>query len=126
MSTQNKKIGVFLDNIGRIIMGNVVGQDKETTSIENPALVHIQPHPQTNQLQLQLLPLFFKEFQADRSKPTVWKFRNNIITVAEPIELSDQFLAQYQQTFAGGAPQMTNEENPVEVVKLFDDEEKKD
>ena len=104
-------------------MGNVVGQDKETTHIENPALVHIQPHPQTNQLQLQLLPLFFKEFQADRSKATVWKFRNNIITVAEPIDFSPQFLAQYEQTFA--IPVQATEAKQTEVVKLFDEEEKK-
>lgn len=123
MSTTSNKTTVFLDNLGRIIIGKVTAQDKETTTVENPALVHIQPHPQSNQLQLQLLPLFFREFQADKALSTAWKFRNANITPSVDVELSPQLLAQYEQVFA--APQSAAAQKSTEVVKLFDEEESK-
>jgi len=125
MSTTNN-VTVFLDTIGRIIIGEVVSQDKTTTKIQNPAVVHIQTQPQTNQLQLQILPLFFREFLADRNVPTVWSFKNENIAPSEGIELSPQFIAQYKQGFAPiTAAPASNENKPVEVVKLFDEEESK-
>lgn len=123
MSTTSNQTTVFLDNLGRIIIGKVTAQDKETTTVENPALVHIQPHPQSNQLQLQLLPLFFREFQADKTLATAWKFRNAHITPSVNVELSPQLLAQYDQVFA--APQSAAAQKSTEVVKLFDEEESK-
>lgn len=118
MSNSTKQLTVFLDNIGRTIIGKIVNQDDSVLTIENPALVHIQPNSQTNQLQLQILPLFFKEFQADRNQPTVWNFKKSNITTSENIPFAPQFVAQYEQMFQ--PPQTTPQEN--KVVKLFDDE----
>jgi hypothetical protein len=120
MSNTNKELTVFLDNIGRTVIGKIVKQDNETLTIENPALVHIQANPQTNQLQLQILPLFFREFQADKTEPTVWNFRKANITTSETIPFAVQFSAQYEQLFA--APQQPQQKE-TKVVKLFDDEE---
>lgn len=111
---------VFLDNIGRTILGKKVNETNTHVSIENPALVHINANPQTNQLQLQILPLFFKEFQADKSESTVWKYNKNSITESETITFAFQFVAQYEQMFAAAPVQA--QENTGEVVKLFDDE----
>lgn len=118
MSNSTKQLTVFLDNIGRTIIGKIVNQDDSILTIENPALVHIQPNSQTNQLQLQILPLFFKEFQADRNQPTVWNFKKSNITTSENIPFAPQFVAQYEQMFQ--PPQTTPQE--TKVVKLFDDE----
>jgi len=118
MSNTSNKITVFLDNLGRIIIGTVLAQDKETTTVENPALVHIQPHPQSNQLQLQLLPLFFKEFQANKAESTKWKFRNSSITPSIDLEISQQLEAQYSQIFTA---LQAADQKPTEVVKLFDE-----
>lgn len=119
MSTTTKNLTVFLDSIGRTIIGNVVKEDDTILAVENPALVHIQPSPQTSQLQLQLLPLFFKEFQADKTAPTVWNYKKNAITLSNSIEFHGQFLTQYQQLFA--APVAPPQGEP-QVVKLFDSE----
>ena len=119
MSNTNKQLTFFLDNIGRTIIGKITNQDDSILSVENPALVHIHNNPQTNQLQLQLLPLFFKEFQANKSDPTVWNFKKANITIPNEIEVAAQFLAQYEQMF------QTIQQAPQEsgkVVKLFDDE----
>jgi len=118
MSTTNKQLTVFLDNIGRTIIGKVAKQDDATLSIENPALVHVQANPQTNQLQLQILPLFFREFQSDRTQPTVWNYKKANITVSDEISFAEQFLAQYEQMFK--VAEQVQQKDP-EVVKLFDE-----
>lgn len=122
MSTQTKPLTVFLDNIGRTIIGKVTKEDKDVLSVENPALVHVQPNTQTNQLQLQILPLFFREFQADKAQPTVWNFKKQNITTSDSIPFAIQFEAQYEQMFrVVEAAQPTPSKEP-EVVKLFDEE----
>jgi len=119
MSNTNKPLTVFLDNIGRTIIGKVLKQDDATLSVEDPALVHIQANPQTSQLQLQILPLFFKEFQADKNQPTVWNYKKANITTSEEIPFAVQFTAQYEQMFQPAQPAP---EKQVSVVKLFDEE----
>jgi hypothetical protein len=119
METTNKKLTVFLDNIGRTIIGKVSSETETTLSIENPALVHIQPNAQTQQLQLQILPLFFKEFQADKNEPTVWNYNKQNITTSNEIKFAFQFAAQYDQLFQ--APVAPNQDSNNEVVKLFDE-----
>ena len=119
MSNTNKPLTVFLDNIGRTIIGKILKEDDQVLSIENPALVHIQANPQTSQLQLQILPLFFKEFQADKSQPTVWNYKKNNITTSEEIPFAIQFTAQYEQMFKPSEPVAPKQ---TEVIKLFDDE----
>lgn len=116
MNTSSNNLTVFLDNIGRTIIGTLVSETDTVLTVENPALVHIQPSPQSGQLQLQILPLFFKEFQADKSAPTVWDFKKCSITQPKPIEFHNQFAVQYQQLFV--APPAPPE---PEVVKLFDE-----
>lgn len=118
MEIQTQKLIVFLDAVGRTLLGKVADSNKETITIENPALVHIQPNVQTNQLQLQILPLFFKEFQSDKSEPTRWVFNKTSVTLADNINLASQFIAQYEQLFPNGT------EKKTEVVKLFDEETK--
>lgn len=118
MSKTTNNLTVFLDNIGRTIIGTVVSETDSIVSVENPALVHIQPNPQTSQLQLQLLPLFFKEFQEDRAASTVWDFKKATVTFSQPINFNAQFAAQYQQIFAAPAAPVQRE---PEVVKLFDE-----
>ncbi|MFZ9876791.1 MAG: hypothetical protein ACO3EY_07030 [Candidatus Nanopelagicales bacterium] len=119
MSNTTKPLTVFLDNIGRTIIGKIVKQDDVTLSIENPALVHIQANPQTSQLQLQILPLFFREFQADKTQPTVWNYKKANITTSEEIPFAVQFTAQYEQMFQTAQP-APQKQTPV--VKLFDEE----
>lgn len=120
MSEQNKQLTVFLDNIGRTIIGKAVKEDDSVLTIQNPALVHIQANPQTNQLQLQVLPLFFKEFQADKNQPTVWNFKKANITSADEISFAVQFTAQYEQIFQ---PLQAAPQAEPKVVKLFDSDD---
>ena len=113
----NSNLTVFLDSIGRTIIGTLLEENETILSIENPALVHIQTSVQNGQLQLQLLPLFFKEFQADKTASTVWNYKKSTITAANKIEFHSQFQMQYNQLFSAPPAPVTN----PEVVKLFDE-----
>ena len=129
MSKNENKITVFLDSVGRTILGEKVNEDEKNVSIKNPAVIHIMPNQQTGQLQLQILPLFFKEFLADKDAGSVWKYNKNNITEAADIVLDFKIETQYKQIYAPGnwhaasAPQQPTQgqDNKPEVVKLFDE-----
>jgi hypothetical protein len=129
MSTPTN-IVTFLDAIGRTLIGETVAESTtaETLAIKNPAIVHIMPNPQTGQLQLQILPLFFKEFLADKTESTVWYFKRSNLTESKEFALDFKLVAQYQQISSfvpdAGAVQGSVGQEPSEpsVVKLFDEE----
>ena len=128
MSNNQNKIVVFFDAVGRTILGEKV--ESETSdkflAIKNPAVVHIMPNQQTGQLQLQMLPLFFKEFLADKEAGTIWKYNKSNITESVDLVFDFKLEAQYRQIFAGGpvgqpasAPQQP--QGSPELIKLFDE-----
>lgn len=116
-------LAVFFDSVGRTIIGEKVESESndQTLTIKNPAVVHIAPNQQTGQLTLQILPLFFKEFLADKNASTVWKYHRNMITEAQEIAFDFKLQAQYQQLFVGSSVQQ-QEQKSTDVVKLFDEE----
>jgi len=124
MSNTENKIVVFFDSVGRTILGEKL-EDKTTNevlTIKNPAVVHIMPNQQNGQLQLQILPLFFKEFLADKDTGTVWNYNRANITEAVDVTFDFKLEAQYRQIFAAGpAPAPQQPQGSPEVIKLFDD-----
>jgi hypothetical protein len=123
MSETQNQIVVFFDSVGRTILGERV--DANTTdavlSVKNPAVVHIMPNQQTGQLQLQILPLFFREFLADKTEPTVWNYNRSLITEAQDVAFDFKLQAQYQQIF-NPSPIITPANAGGDVVRLFDEE----
>ena len=121
---EQNKIVVFFDTVGRTILGERL-EDKTTDkvlAIKNPAVVHIMPNQQTGQLQLQILPLFFKEFLADKDTGTVWNYNRQNITEAVDVTFDFKLEAQYRQIFASGpAPAPQQPQGSPEVIKLFDE-----
>jgi hypothetical protein len=121
---EQNKIAVFFDSVGRTILGERL-EDKTTDkvlTIKNPAVVHIMPNQQTGQLQLQILPLFFKEFLADKDTGTVWNYNRENITEAVDVTFDFKLEAQYRQIFASGpAPAPQQPQGSPEVIKLFDE-----
>lgn len=117
MSEENKPLIVFLDSIGRTVIGLVSDEDELGITVENPAVVQVQLNNQNGQIQLQLLPLFFKEFLADSSVPTEWRFNRHSITICNGVELSPQFINQYAAITGRAVPPSKE----TEVIKLFDE-----
>lgn len=124
MSNTENKIVVFFDAVGRTILGEKLEDKstKEILAVKNPAVVHIMPNQQTGQLQLQILPLFFKEFLADKDTGTAWNYSRANITEAVDVMFDFKLEAQYRQIFAA-TPVLTPQQpqGSPEVIKLFDD-----
>lgn len=123
---EQNNITVFLDTIGRTVIGEVSNEDTtdQVLGVKNPAVVSIVPNTQTGQITLQILPLFFKEFQAEKSESTTWIYNKSNITVSKNIALDFRFLAQYNQIFKGGPAEQPVKDNSSEpaVIRLFDEE----
>ena len=122
MSETTNKITIFFDSVGRTILGERI--DEQTTdsilTIKNPAVVHIMPNQQTGQLTLQILPLFFREFLADKTEATTWRYNRATITECNDITFDFKLQAQYQQIF-NPSPIITPK-GAGDVVRLFDEE----
>jgi hypothetical protein len=122
---EQNKIVVFFDTVGRTILGERIDEktNDKVLSIKNPAVVHIMPNQQTGQLQLQILPLFFKEFLADKNDGTVWNYNRANITEAVDVTFDFKLEAQYRQIFANTpvAPAPQQQQGSPEVIKLFDE-----
>jgi hypothetical protein len=69
---ETKKLTVILDPIGRTVLGETVccgGEcSNEVVKLKNPVILHIVPADNQGKMSVQLLPLFFREFLADKAK----------------------------------------------------------
>jgi hypothetical protein len=124
MSNNETTFVVFFDSVGRTILGDRINADSNETTlfIKNPAVVHIVPNQQTGQLQLQILPLFFKEFLADKAEATIWKYNRANITESNDIVFDFKLQTQYQQIFSLNPEGQMPSQQPADTIKLFDEE----
>ena len=107
-------------HIGRTVVGTTKKEDTKTITLNNPVIIHVQPNPQTGQLQVQSFPYLFMEFikGEDKSKNN-WTFHKSTIAVSD-VELDDKILEQYENINKPPSAIVTPDEEP-EVIKLFDE-----
>ena len=118
----------FLDSLGRTIIAESVPELNTEThlTVKNPVIVHIVPVGNSGQMTVQLLPVFFREFLADKTEDTTWKYNRVSVTEAEQVVFDFKLTAQYQQMFSKSnliIPPGAGEVAPPspDVVKLFDE-----
>jgi hypothetical protein len=129
----------FLDSFQRTVIGEPVEAKStpEVLVVKNPVVVNVIPQVDqrtgqpTGQMALQLLPLFFKEFQGDKSEPVYLNYNRNLITAITFDGGFDwRLYGQYQTIFIppsqrivtpGGAGQVTPAAANSPVVNLFGD-----
>lgn len=130
-----KNIVVFLDMLGRTIIGMRVEETDNVLKVKNPAVVNVIPQqvadPKGNMIQrmaLQLFPLFFREFLASSEEPVVFCYKKNNITLPETdIALNFKVCIQYEQLFnVIGNIEISKPVQPQvpdqgTKIKLFDD-----
>lgn len=118
MSEQN--LVTFIDHIGRTIIAVHVSTDKTTLTVRNPAIIHVQP-TQQGQLNVQTIPLYFREFIGEKSKATgtTWKYNLNTIVLGVDIDNDPRLVEQYHRLFS--APVPSAQENTAPTIKLFDE-----
>ena len=109
-------IVVFLDSIQRtIIATRVTSTEDGKLAVTKPVVLNVQPTPD-KKLQVQLYPLFFREFTANRDEFATWTYDKSAIVFSD-VALESNLIAQYKQMF-----QTQNVNANAPVVKLFDDE----
>ena len=116
MSTTNK-LTLFLDYIGRTLMGEIIETTETTIRVKNPVVVDTMHDPSNGKVTLQMLPLFFREFLQNSTEPLVWQFAKNRLTLCENGEVNAGLANQYTQIFSALPPQAVK----ADTIKLFED-----
>lgn len=111
---------VFIDQIGRTIIGELVNETSSTVDVQNPAMIVVQPL-ENGQLQVKIYPLFFTEFVSEqtRNRGTTWTFNKAYITTTSDTVVDERLKRQYDSVFGKAEAVSTTAEPPT--IKLFDD-----
>jgi hypothetical protein len=130
MTTENtttSKLIVILDAVGRTILGEPVESTNDSKiGIKNPVVLHVVPADNQGKMSVQLLPLFFREFLADKTGDVTVSYDANRISLTDIDALDFRLQTQYNQMFNKDnsfvppqteAPTGENEQ----VINLFDE-----
>lgn len=112
---------VFVNHVGQTVIAEQVSDNANSLAVKNPAVLHVTPN-QAGQLQVQLIPLFFKEFieEATRNEGSVFTFSKNSI-VTSSVKLEPKIGEQYVRIFAPAKPVNEGKGKDAPVIKLFDE-----
>jgi hypothetical protein len=115
------KIQTIVDHIGRTVLGIVKEDTKNSITLFNPVIIHVQPDQQTGQLQVQSFPYIFMEFLKDKEQNN-WTFDKSAIAVSD-VQLDERIIEQYDNINNPKPPVLEKGDSDGDVVKLFDDED---
>jgi hypothetical protein len=115
MSTQ-KEIKAIVDQTGRTVIGVETGQTDETITLNNPVIVHVQPDPQSGQLQVQTFPYLFMEFIEGDKQKNEWTFHKASIATST-VKLNKQITTQYHAI--NNPAEVPKPDAEPEVIQLF-------
>jgi len=115
------EIIVFINHVGQTIIAESVQDTAKTVKVKNPAILHVVPN-QSGQLQVQLIPYFFREFidPTERNKGAIFVFDKDKVVTAE-IKLEAKLVEQYKRIFADTPVQNATAAPGQSVIKLFDE-----
>jgi len=128
-NTTNTKVPtVFLDRVGRTVMGNLVDQTDQTIlRVENPVVI-IVGGDNTGKMSVQLFPLFFREFLGDKNSDVHFDFKKSDTTLTDIDAIDFRLQAQYNQMFSKnntfvqqGEQPPAEQQSKEKVVNLFDE-----
>jgi hypothetical protein len=127
---QTTKLVLFLDPIGRNILGEELenAADNTTISVKNPVILHVADSG-GGKMSVQLLPLFFREFLADKSADVIFSYQKDKIVKTDIDAFDFRLQAQYNQIFSKqsvfvspqGQPEQQTQQPSNSVINLFDE-----
>jgi hypothetical protein len=124
--TNNTKTPViFLDTVGRTIMGILSDTtDDKILNVSNPVVIMVGGD-NTGKMTVQLFPLFFREFLADKNTDVVFSYKKDTVTFSDINAIDFRLQAQYTQMFSKantfGSPEAQHPATEQKVVNLFDE-----
>jgi len=95
---KQKKLVMFLDTVGRTVVGELDEQTETILKVKNPAILNVAP-AEGGRMVVQILPIVFKEFLADRTENTIWNYNKGQITVSSIETLDVRLQKQYEHMF---------------------------
>ena len=116
----------FLDAACRTIIGEMHEENSTTLIIKNPVVVNIVPQAGPNgqpngQMALQLLPVYFKEFQGEKKNPAYFDYPKAQITLVRFEGGFDfRLYAQYEHIFNPAVSEVPKTA-VAPVLKLFEE-----
>lgn len=125
-NTENKsKHIIFLDNVQRTILAEFVNEDDKNLNVKNPVVIMIN-QDNTGKISVQLLPLLFREFLADKTGDVTFKYSKENISTSDIEAIDFRLQAQYSQMFSKTnsfvAPQQqAPQQTEGGVINLFDE-----
>ena len=126
----NANIVTFLDAVGRTIVGTSIAEQSNDVilAVQNPVVLHVVPQDQSGRMSVQLLPIFFREFLADKTADVTFLYKKDTITETSIDAFDFRLQAQYSQMFNKSnifVPPAAGEVTPAtggsSVINLFDE-----
>tara|TARA_R110000868_G_scaffold241956_2_gene497509 strand:+ start:171 stop:515 length:345 start_codon:yes stop_codon:yes gene_type:complete len=110
---------LFIDNVGRTLLGEQVNKTETTVSVKNPVYIHVGQTAQ-GQLSVQLMPLFLLEMVDLTARQEGIIVEYNILNI-NPIttKIDSKLENQYNGMF-GAMLQTSEPTSEPKIVKLFD------
>ncbi len=96
--TNKTNVTVFLDTIGRTIVGELLGNSDTSLEVKNPVILNVVP-AEGGRMTVQLFPLFFREFLADKTDDVTFTFNKSTVVETDISALDFRLVAQYTQLF---------------------------
>jgi hypothetical protein len=124
----NKNLVTFLDAAQRTLIAELQEETADMLTVKNPVVVNIVPQYKDNgepngQMALQLLPVYFREFQGEKKNPSIFKYPKSMITqISFDGGFDFRLYGQYDHIF-NPQPVATPVPNGVQapVLKLFEE-----
>lgn len=115
-----KKTILFIDHVGFSVVAEEVSCDEKLLVVKNPAVLQAMPNQQ-NQLQVQLLPVLYREFvdSSVRDKGVTFSYPKDRVVMSDA-DLEQRLKQQYEQMF-NPSTIITPDKPSEEVIKLFDE-----
>jgi len=126
-TTTNATLTVILDAVGRTILGEPIASgDASKLTLKNPVILHVVPADSQGKMSVQLLPLFFREFLADKTGDVTVTYSVDRISPTDIDALDFRLQSQYNQMFNTNNTFVppstpTPDSNGEQVINLFDE-----
>lgn len=120
---------IFLDPVGRTIMGTVAtSDDADVLNVINPVVIMVGGD-NSGKMSVQLFPLFFREFLGDKNSDVIFTYKKHLITMSNIDAIDFRLQAQYSQMFSkansfvspDAQPDAQPQNTEPKVVNLFDE-----
>lgn len=134
MTNENSTLTIILDTIGRTVLGqpNKEKSNDDILAITNPVILNVVDAG-GGKMSIQLLPIFFREFLADKTGDSTFFYNRKMITTNDIDAIDFRLQAQYSQMFnkqnqfvtpqnqPQSIPQQEQPAQPQSVINLFDE-----